>query len=104
MSFSEISATELREKLDRGDDFILLDVREPYEYEEENLGGQLLPLGMIMLRLNELEPHRKREIVVHCKSGNRSMVAQQFLVRQGFEKVYNLSGGLNAWNEQNSPQ
>jgi rhodanese-related sulfurtransferase len=99
MSMPEISPEQLREKLDRGEEIILLDVRESYEYEEDNLGGELIPLGTLMMRLPEIEQYKNREIVIHCRSGSRSAVAQQLLLRQGFNNVSNLAGGILAFRE-----
>lgn len=70
--------------------YLLLDVREPFEYEAFNIGGYLLPLGQLRQRLSELEAYRDAEIVVHCATGKRSRQAQQILLENGFSKVLNL--------------
>lgn len=75
--------------------FQLIDVRESYEYEAENLGGILIPLGELEQRLSEISFDQKT--IVHCQSGQRSAKAVQILRRHGHEDVYNLSGGINAW-------
>ncbi len=93
----EISVQELKEKLKSGEKFLLLDVREPWEFEEFNLGGQLMPVGDIMNKMWELEDHKDGEIVVHCRSGARSAMAQGLLMANGFKKVLNLKGGAAAW-------
>lgn len=96
----DITVTELKEKLDKGTEFVFIDVREDYEYEEFNLGAQLIPLGDVMDAVDELEKHKADEIVVHCRSGARSGKAQQILEMNGFENVRNLEGGVLAWIEK----
>ncbi|MEM7574396.1 MAG: rhodanese-like domain-containing protein [Bacteroidota bacterium] len=81
-------------------DFFLLDVREPYEHDEFNVGGKLIPLGEITARLDELISHRNDEIVVYCRSGKRSGMAKMLLQQAGFQNVRNLEGGMIAY--QNS--
>ncbi|MBY5957029.1 rhodanese-like domain-containing protein [Membranicola marinus] len=95
----EINVKELKGKLDRKESFHLIDVREPFEYEEANIGGQLIPLGDIADHLEELEKWKDEEIVLMCRSGARSGNAQKFLQAEGFSKVYNLKGGILAWQE-----
>ena len=91
----QISAKELKNRLDAGEEIFILDVREPAEYQAANMGGKLIPLNSLPLRLNELD--REREIVVHCHAGVRSQNAAEFLLQNGFAKVANLSGGILAW-------
>lgn len=93
----DINVTELREKLAAGEKFLFLDVREPWEYEEFNLGATLIPLGDLMNRLWEFEDHKNEEIVVQCKSGARSGMAQQIMQANGFTNVRNVTGGILAW-------
>lgn len=93
----DITVQELRQKLESGEKFVFIDVREPWEYEEFNLGAQLLPLGELMNRIWELEEHKNDEIVLHCRSGSRSGMAQSILQGSGFTNVRNLTGGLIAW-------
>ena len=93
----EITVQELHQKLAAGEKFIFIDVREPYEYAEFNLGAQLKPLGDIMNTIMELQDHKSDEIVVHCRSGARSAQAQAFLMASGFTNVLNLKGGVMAW-------
>ena len=101
----EISATELREKMERDDDFVLVDVREPHERSIADLPdvGQLrLPVGEFEARMEEeLDPDR--EIVVYCRSGARSGWAVSRLREAGFRKVWNLKGGILAWREEVDP-
>lgn len=81
-------------------DHLLLDVREIHEYDEYNLGGTLIPLGDIMMRSSEIRDWEEKTIVVHCRSGKRSAMAQQLLQQTGFKDVHNLEGGVLAWQEQ----
>ena len=96
----DITVTELKEKLERGDEFVFIDVREPYEYDEFNLGAELIPLGQLLSSLEELEEKKEKEIVVHCRTGSRSEAAKQFMQTQGFKNVRNLLGGVVAWRER----
>jgi len=94
----EITARELKERLDRGEDVFILDVREPHEYQICNLKGHLIPLGELPKRVHELDS--AREIVAHCKSGKRSAQAVDFLRQAGFRKIYNLRGGILSWSTE----
>jgi rhodanese-related sulfurtransferase len=93
----DITVTELKQKLDNNEKFVFIDVREPSEYAEFNLGAQLIPLGSILGALNDLEPHRHEEIVIHCRSGARSGAAKETLRQLGYTKVRNLLGGVHEW-------
>jgi sulfur-carrier protein adenylyltransferase/sulfurtransferase len=98
----EISAHELKRRMDAGEPFELIDVREPFEYEIARIeGAKLIPLGEIAERLDELES--EQPIVVHCHSGKRSAQAVRLLQQRGFAKVYNLEGGIDAWSDQIDP-
>jgi sulfur-carrier protein adenylyltransferase/sulfurtransferase len=97
----EITPKELKQRLDRGDDLFILDVREPHEYQICNIGGRLIPLGEISRRAHELDS--SREIVVHCRSGKRSAEAAEFLRGVGFRKLLNLKGGILAWSDDVDP-
>jgi sulfur-carrier protein adenylyltransferase/sulfurtransferase len=98
----EISPHELKQRMDAGEPFELIDVREPFEYEIARIeGAKLIPLGEIAERLDELE--REQPIIVHCHSGKRSAQAVRLLQQRGFAKVYNLEGGIDAWSEQIDP-
>jgi len=96
----DITVTELKEKLDKKETFVFIDVREDYEYEEFNLGAKLIPLGDVMQEVDNLEEHRDDEIIVHCRSGARSGKAQEILEMNGFSNVRNLEGGVLAWIEK----
>ena len=98
----EITAGELSEKIKQKEKFLLLDVREPGEYEIARIpGSRLLPLGEVAQRANELDT--AEEIVVHCKAGVRSAKAIHILRRMGFKKLKNLRGGIAAWSEEVDP-
>ena len=97
----EITAREVKARLDRGDDLFILDVREPHEYQICNLKGKLIPLGELPRRVHELDS--SREMVVHCRSGKRSADAIQFLQTAGFKKLWNLKGGVLAWADEVDP-
>ena len=92
-----ITVQELKRRLDLGDEIVLIDVREPYEHEEYSIGGELIPLGTIPESMEKLKLHKDKEIVLYCRSGQRSGTAQQFLLQAGFDKVLNLEGGMLAW-------
>jgi rhodanese-related sulfurtransferase len=95
----DITITELKERLDKGDKFIFIDVREPYEYEEFNLGAKLMPLGDLPNHIWEITEDKDAEIVLHCRSGGRSGMAKQLLMAQGYTNVKNTLGGVLAWIE-----
>jgi sulfur-carrier protein adenylyltransferase/sulfurtransferase len=98
----QMDVTELKAKIDRGDRFVLIDVREPHEYQICRLpGSQLIPLRELPQRVSEL--NSADEIVVHCKSGGRSAKAVEFLTKAGFGKVSNLQGGILAWSDKVDP-
>lgn len=98
-----IQTDELKSRLDAGEAVNLLDVREPAENAEFNIGGTLLPLGQIQgMQVDDIENLKDEEIVVYCRSGNRSMQACLMLETFGFKNVKNLVGGMNAWQEKNN--
>jgi sulfur-carrier protein adenylyltransferase/sulfurtransferase len=95
---AEITVEQLQEMLKRKEDFVLLDVRLPEEYEICNLHGRLIPLNELSHRLGELD--KNKPIIVHCKSGGRSYQAMQLLKHEGFVSVRNLEGGITAWAQR----
>jgi adenylyltransferase/sulfurtransferase len=98
----EIEVTELKQKIDRGDNFVLVDVREPHEWQIAKIPtAKLIPLGDVAKRMNELNPGD--EIVVHCRSGVRSAKAAELLLQSGFKNVKNLKGGILAWSDKVDP-
>jgi rhodanese-related sulfurtransferase len=98
----QMQVEELKRRRDAGEDLFLLDVREPYEFAIAQMGGHLIPLNDLPNRVRELDP--KKEIVVQCKVGGRSQMAAEFLAQNGFEKIYNLAGGIIAWSEKVDPK
>jgi adenylyltransferase/sulfurtransferase len=100
----EITPTELKERLDRGDALAIIDVREPFEWEIGNLepyGARLIPLAQVPHRMDEID--RSEEIVLQCRSGARSANALQFLRAHGYERLWNLEGGILAWSDEVDP-
>ena len=97
----DVSPREVKERIDNQIEFMLIDVREPHEFEICNLGGVLIPLSELESRLPELD--RESEIVVHCKMGGRSAEAVQLLRDNGFQNTHNMRGGITAWSEQIDP-
>lgn len=93
-----ISVNEVKSRLQAGEKINLVDVREPDENAEFNIGGILLPLGKIQgFQTDEIDSLKNQEVVLYCRSGNRSMQACMFLEMSGFTNVKNLSGGMNEW-------
>ncbi|MCE2876241.1 MAG: rhodanese-like domain-containing protein [Bacteroidota bacterium] len=97
---TDISVVELKKRLDAGETINLIDVREQYEYDEFNLGGDLIPLGTLPGKLEDLEDLKNEEVIVHCRSGARSGTAKMFLTQSGFTNVRNLLGGVLDWQAQ----
>jgi rhodanese-related sulfurtransferase len=96
-----ITVEELKAKIDRGEKINLIDCREPHEYAEANIGGKLVPLGRIQtMQIDELEDLKDEEVIVHCRSGHRSMMACMVLDQMGFTNTNNLVGGILAWQEK----
>ena len=101
-STTEISAVDLKKRLDRGDKLTIVDVREPHEYQINKIAGSvLIPLGDIPKRYVELDPND--ELVMQCKVGGRSAKAADFLRSKGYKKVLNLSGGILDWIDKVDP-
>jgi molybdopterin/thiamine biosynthesis adenylyltransferase/rhodanese-related sulfurtransferase/molybdopterin converting factor small subunit len=99
----EMDVIELKAKIDRGDRFVLVDVREPHEFQICRIpGSMLVPLRDLPRRVGEFDP--SDEIVVHCRSGVRSATAVEFLKREGFRSVRNLAGGILAWSDKIDPR
>ncbi len=102
MSDTEIDAVALKARLDRGDKFQFIDVREPNEYQIASIpGAKLIPLGDVPKRAGELDPNV--ETIVHCKMGGRSAKACEFLRQSGFKNVKNMLGGITAWSDKIDP-
>ena len=104
VTIPEMTVFELKAKMDRKENFVLLDVREPFEYEAAKIpGSRLIPLGELEQRLGELESFKDKEIVAHCKMGGRSLKAAELLRRSGFKKVWNVVGGITEWSNKIDP-
>ncbi len=98
----EIDVVELKQKIDRGDNFVLIDVREPHEYKICNIpGAKLIPLGEFPQHVGEFNP--EDDIVIHCRSGMRSAKACAVLRQNGFQHVRNVVGGILAWADKVDP-
>lgn len=99
-----ITVAEVKSRLQSGEQLNILDVREPDEYAEFNIGGKLVPLGNIQsMQLDDLEDWKDKEVIVHCRSGKRSMMACYFLETIGFTNTKNLEGGVIEWQAQGGP-
>ena len=93
----DITVEDLKSRLDKNEKFVFLDVREDWEYDDDNLGAKNIPLGDLPGRLDELEEFKDQEIIVHCRSGARSGNAKKFLESKGYTKVRNVLGGILAF-------
>lgn len=95
------TAEEIKSRMNAGEELHLLDVREPHEHAEFNIGGILLPLGKIQaMQVEDIEDWKDTEIVCYCRSGNRSMQACLILETFGFTNVRNLLGGMLDWQQK----
>ncbi len=93
-----IDVRSVKDMLDAGEDFLLLDCREQNEYALVHIdGSQLVPLSEIPNRLAELEPYRDKRIVAYCHHGGRSLQVTQWLRNRGFGKIQNMMGGIDSW-------
>ena len=100
---TEISVTQLKARLDAGNAPRIIDVRETWEYENDHIEAENIPLSLVPVRISELEDMKDKEIIMACRSGGRSGQACQFLAQQGFSKVMNLKGGMLAWKAEINP-
>ena len=96
----DIQVDELKDKLEASEEFLLIDVREDYERADFNVGGIHIPVGFIPSKVEELSEHKEEEIVIYCRSGNRSGQAKIFLEQFGFKNVRNLLGGMIEWQRK----
>lgn len=95
-----ITAEALKQRMDNGEALNLVDVREPHEHADFNIGGILKPLGEVRaMQIDEIEDLKDKEVIVYCKSGNRSGQAAMLLETMGFSNVVNLAGGMMRWQE-----
>ncbi|MEI6584578.1 MAG: rhodanese-like domain-containing protein [Sediminibacterium sp.] len=96
-----ISVEALNEKLVAGESINLVDVREPHEHTDFNIGGILLPLGQVQtMQIDDIEDLRDKEVFIYCRSGNRSGQACMILEQMGFTNLVNVSGGMLAWQDR----
>jgi rhodanese-related sulfurtransferase len=96
-----ITADEVKFRLDSGEKLNLVDVREPHENAEFNIGGTLVPLGKVQtMQIDDIDELKNEEVIVYCRSGNRSGQAALMLETFGFSDVKNLAGGMLAWKER----
>jgi len=100
----EVTPREVKSMLDRGEKFVFIDCRLPNEYQITHIDGTLLiPVQQIGQRVGEIKPHANEKIVVHCKSGARSLQFTQFLRQQGFKDIKSMAGGILLWNKDINP-
>ena len=98
---TNISPEEVKERLDKGEKLHLVDVRQPEETAEYNIGGIALPLGNIQnMQIDDIEGLKNDEVILYCRSGNRSGIAATILDQMGFSNTKNLTGGMLAWREK----
>lgn len=96
-----ITIDELKARLDAGENINIVDVREPHENIEFNIGGILIPFGKIQsMQIEEIEELKDKELILYCRSGNRSGQACMFLDAMGFKNTKSLAGGMLAWQEK----
>ena len=96
-----ITPEEVKERLEKGEHLNLVDVREPHERAEFNIGGLFVPLGKVQtMQIDELENLKDEEVIVYCRSGNRSGQAAMILETMGFSNTKNLAGGMLAWQSK----
>ncbi len=89
---------ELKARIDKGEPVNLLDVREDFERAEFNIGGKHVPLGKIQsMQFDDIDDWRDKEVIIYCRSGNRSGIAGLFMEQSGFKNTVNLTGGMLAW-------
>ncbi|HMX03292.1 MAG TPA: rhodanese-like domain-containing protein [Chitinophagales bacterium] len=93
----DISVEELKKRMDAGEDLLIIDVREPHEYAEFNIGAINIPLTSLPMKMYDFDDDKDREIIVHCRSGMRSASAKALMLQSGFTNVRNLLGGMLEW-------
>ncbi len=97
-----ITALEIKERLNNNENLTIIDVREPWEFEEARIPGAInIPLATIPQQIDELQNFADQEVILQCRSGARSATAQQLLISRGFSNTKNLTGGILAWLELN---
>ncbi len=93
----DITIDELKIRMDSGEEMLIIDVREPQEFAEFNIGALNIPLGSLPMKMYDFDEDKDREIIVHCRSGARSGNAKALLIQSGFTNVKNLIGGMLEW-------
>jgi rhodanese-related sulfurtransferase len=97
----EVTVQELKDMMDRNEEFQLIDVREPFEYEVSNLNGVNIPLAGILIEAEKVA--KDIPVIIQCRSGKRSAQAVMLLEQQGYSNLANLQGGILAWKDQINP-
>lgn len=97
----EVTVEELKSKIDQKEDFQLIDVREQFEYEMSNLGGENIPLAGIIIEADKIS--KDKTVIIQCRSGARSAAAVSQLEQLGYTNLYNLKGGILAWKAEYEP-
>jgi rhodanese-related sulfurtransferase len=103
MNTGNITVQELNERLKNNEKLNIIDVREPFEHDMANIGGTLIPLGDLPHQIEQLAELKGEEVIVYCRSGNRSGSACNFLMKQGFTNVRNVEGGMARWVKEIDP-
>jgi rhodanese-related sulfurtransferase len=93
----DITVDELKQRPASAEKLNIVDVRETWEHEEANIGGLNIPMGTVPMRMDELEDFKEQELIVYCRTGNRSGKVKQFLQQQGYTQVRNLLGGIEEY-------
>lgn len=94
----EVTVAELKKMMDSKADFQLIDVREAHEVDIASIGGELIPMGDVLDNVNKIS--RDKQVIIYCRTGNRSGVITQALEKQGFTNIHNLKGGIVAWADE----
>lgn len=100
----DLTPEQLRQRIETGEPLQIVDVREPYEWNTSNLaqhGARHVPMGELLGRMGELD--RDVDLVIYCRTGARSSNVGRYLTAQGYDRVYNLKGGLEAWKRDIDP-
>jgi rhodanese-related sulfurtransferase len=98
----EVTVQELKDMMDRNEEFQLIDVREPFEYEVSNLNGLNIPLAGILIEADKVS--KDIPVIIQCRSGKRSAQAVMLLEQQGYTNLANLQGGILAWRDEIDPE